>query len=116
MKTASILMVNVLFATKIKKIMKEPKIDGTPITEIAKYSKNESLVELFHNSDASDEDKQLVQLLPMACAWDFNEADKILSDSFMNDKSLVSYYPSVDKEEPNGKLIGSIMDGSLWLV
>lgn len=96
--------------------MEEPKIDGTPIRVIKKYLSNNSLVNMFHDSDASDEEKELVQLLPMACAWDFDQADRILADSFMNGTTLVAYYPSIDKEKPKGELIGSIMDGSLWLV
>lgn len=96
--------------------MKEPKIDGTLISEIYKYSKEKSLVELFCLSDADDEEKSLVKLLPTATAWDFKRADDILSECIGSGRMLQAHYYAINEREPKGELVGSITDGSLWVV
>lgn len=88
-----------------------PKVEGHSITDAPK----EHLVALFLDSDASDKEKSLVNLLLYAAPTQQKAID-ILYDCLLNGKNLVAYYPRNNSKEPKGELIGSIMDGSLWLV
>lgn len=91
--------------------MRIPKIDGHNITDAPKNY----LLELFLNSDASDEEKSLVNLLSYAAPTQ-QKAIEILNECLLDGKELVAYYPKSDRKEPKGELIGDILDGSLWLV
>lgn len=106
---------NNYFCTQNKIYMITPKIQGHLITDIYRLSKEDDLLSLFANSDASDENKSLVSLLLQALAGDRGKANKILADCIQSGKDLIAYYPAIDHKKPKGTLLGTIYDGALYL-
>lgn len=98
--------------------MKVPNIittDGVkrPVIEVPdKY-----LTELFLTSDASAEDIDVVRLLEYA-EPDAEKNGAILRQCLEGKAWLIPFYPgNSNKKEPNGaKVVGSIIDGVLYIV
>lgn len=95
--------------------MNVPKIGNRLITDIYEQKQSLDLFQLYSRSDASDNDKSLVSLLDYA-AGDTDSAKEILLRCFNERKHLLAYYPALDRKEPSGELVGTILDGSLWIV
>lgn len=95
--------------------MKVPTIQNRPITEIFESGNDVDLLQLYDDSNADSQDKSLVRLLSYA-TMNPNEANKILLRCLLQNKNLQTYYPAIDKQQPKGIFIGTIIDGSLWLV
>lgn len=56
------------------------------------------------------------ELLFYSTIFSLEKTYKILEEIHRNNKKLVAYYPGIDKIQPEGELIGSIIDGCLYLV
>lgn len=96
--------------------MKVPKIQTTKGKQPVTIVPNNSLVEGFLNSDAPAEDIDLVRLLEYA-EPDAEKNGAILRQCLEGKARLIPVYPSLDEKEPTGaKLVGSIMDGGLYVV
>lgn len=95
--------------------MKIPKIHDHLITDIYGKSKDIDLLQLFLESTADEQEKSLVGLLLYATD-DQAKAQEILLRCFYENKNLQTFYPAIDSTEPHGELIGTILDGSLWLI
>lgn len=95
--------------------MRIPKIQNKLITEISQLSKEYDLLTLFAESDANNEEKSLVSLLLQAFAGDREKANNTLAECLQKNKELIAYYPAIDPIEPHGTLLGTILDGALYL-
>ena len=84
--------------------------------ETAKTLKGEVLYDymtLFYNDD---DYRKIVELLPIALAGDMHKVYDVLERSIRENKRLTLVYPSQDDApQDNWELIGSIIDGALYL-
>lgn len=96
--------------------MKTSKIETTdgkkiPLTELP----DKLLIKGYLSIDNA-EDADLVQLLNYAVS-DEEKAGAILRKCLTNNQKLIAIYPGLGDEVPqNATLVGSIIDGSLYLV
>lgn len=96
--------------------MKIPRINTTKGKQPVTVIPNNALVEGFLNSDASAEDIDVVRLLEYA-EPDAEKNGAILRQCLEGKARLLPVYPGIGEKEPTGaKLVGSIMDGGLYLV
>lgn len=96
--------------------MKIPRINTTKGKQPITIVPNNALVEGFLNSDAPAEDIDVVRLLEYA-EPDAEKNGAILRQCLEGKARLLPVYPGVGEKEPTGaKLVGSIMDGGLYLV
>lgn len=96
--------------------MKVPKIQTTKGKQPVTILSNNALVEGFLNSDAPAEDIDLVRLLEYA-EPDAEKNGAIIRQCLEGKARLIAVYPGLDEKEPTGaKLVGSIMDGGLYVV
>lgn len=96
--------------------MKIPRINTTKGKQPVTVVPDNVLVEGFLNSDAPAEDIDVVRLLEYA-EPDAEKNGAILRQCLEGKARLLPVYPGVGEKEPTGaKLVGSIMDGGLYLV
>lgn len=96
--------------------MKIPRINTTKGKQPVTVVPDNVLVEGFLNSDAPAEDIDVVRLLEYAKP-DAEKNGAILRQCLEGKARLLPVYPGVGEKEPTGaKLVGSIMDGGLYLV
>lgn len=96
--------------------MNVPKIQTTKGKQTVTVVPDNTLVEGFLNSDAPAEDIDLVRLLEYA-EPDAEKNGAILRQCLEGKARLIAVYPGLDEKEPTGaKLVGSIMDGGLYVV
>lgn len=96
--------------------MKIPRINTTKGKQPVTIVPNNALVEGFLNSDAPAEDIDVVRLLEYA-EPDAEKNGAILRQCLEGKARLLPVYPGIGEKEPTGaKLVGSIMDGGLYLV
>ncbi len=96
--------------------MKIPRINTTKGKQPVTVVPDNALVEGFLNSDAPAEDIDVVRLLEYA-EPDAEKNGAILRQCLEGKARLLPVYPGIGEKEPTGaKLVGSIMDGGLYLV
>nr|DAJ73660.1 MAG TPA: hypothetical protein [Caudoviricetes sp.] len=96
--------------------MKIPRINTTKGKQPVTVVPDNVLVEGFLNSDAPAEDIDVVRLLEYA-EPDAEKNGAILRQCLEGKARLLPVYPGIGEKEPTGaKLVGSIMDGGLYLV
>lgn len=96
--------------------MKIPRINTTKGKQPVTVVPDNALVEGFLNSDAPEEDIDVVRLLEYA-EPDAEKNGAILRQCLEGKARLLLVYPGNDEKEPTGaKFVGSIMDGGLYLV
>lgn len=96
--------------------MKIPRINTTKGKQPVTVVPDNALVEGFLNSDAPEEDIDVVRLLEYA-EPDAEKNGAILRQCLEGKARLLPVYPGVGEKEPTGaKFVGSIMDGGLYLV
>ncbi|WP_347288220.1 hypothetical protein [uncultured Alistipes sp.] len=96
--------------------MKIPRINTTKGKQPVTVVPDNVLVEGFLNSDAPAEYIDVVRLLEYA-EPDAEKNGAILRQCLEGKARLLPAYPGVGEKEPTGaKLVGSIMDGGLYLV
>lgn len=96
--------------------MKIPRINTTKGKQPVTVVPDNALVEGFLNSDAPEEDIDVVRLLEYA-EPDAEKNGAILRQCLEGKARLLPVYPGIGEKEPTGaKLVGSIMDGGLYLV
>lgn len=96
--------------------MKIPRINTTKGKQPVTVVPDNALVEGFLNSDALAEDIDVVRLLEYA-EPDAEKNGAILRQCLEGKARLLPVYPGIGEKEPTGaKLVGSIMDGGLYLV
>ena len=96
--------------------MKIPRINTTKGKQPVTVVPDNVLVEGFLNSDAPAEDIDGVRLLEYA-EPDAEKNGAILRQCLEGKARLLPVYPGIGEKEPTGaKLVGSIMDGGLYLV
>lgn len=96
--------------------MKIPRINTTKGKQPVTVVPDNALVEGFLNSDAPEEDIDVVRLLEYA-EPDAEKNGVILRQCLEGKARLLPVYPGIGEKEPTGaKLVGSIMDGGLYLV
>lgn len=96
--------------------MKIPRINTTKGKQSITIVPNNALVEGFLNSGAPAEDIDVVRLLEYA-EPDAEKNGAILRQCLEGKARLLPVYPGIGEKEPTGaKLVGSIMDGGLYLV
>lgn len=96
--------------------MKIPRINTTKGKQPVTVVPDNVLVEGFLNSDAPAEDIDVVRLLEYA-EPNAEKNGAILRQCLEGKARLLPVYPGIGEKEPTGaKLVGSIMDGGLYLV
>ena len=96
--------------------MKIPRINTTKGKQPVTVVPDNVLVEGFLNADAPAEDIDVVRLLEYA-EPDAEKNGAILRQCLEGKARLLPVYPGIGEKEPTGaKLVGSIMDGGLYLV
>lgn len=96
--------------------MKIPNIDTKKGVEPITVLPDDMLVEAYLFLRPSADDMELARLLHYA-EPDAKKAGAILRRCLEGKARLIPFYPGISKKEPNGaKVVGSIIDGALYIV
>lgn len=84
--------------------------------ETAKTLRGEELYDYMTLFYDDDDYRKIVELLPIALAGDMHKVYDVLERSIREELRLAAVYPSQgDTPQENWELIGSIIDGALYL-